>query len=79
MRGANRAVRLGTFLVMKAKKGQVGSITQPLLKDLIERHKVATENALENMNSVASTPLEQPDLYQDPGAGYNVNFVFPQE
>ena len=62
LRGASRAVRLGTFLVMKAKKGQEGSITQPLLKDLMERHKVETKNTLDNMDSVACIPLEQPDL-----------------
>jgi hypothetical protein len=64
---------------MKAKKGQEASITQPLLKDLIQRHKADTKNALEQKPSVGSTPLEQPDLYQDPGCGYNADFVFPQD
>ena len=64
---------------MKAKKGQEASITQPLLKDLIDRQKVQTKNTLDNMASVSDTPLAQPDLYQDPGQGYNANFVFPQD
>jgi hypothetical protein len=65
-------------LAMKAKKGQEASITQPLLKDLIIRQKVETKTTLDNA-SVGCTPLEQPDLYQDPGNGYNADFVFPQD
>lgn len=29
--------------------------------------------------SVGSKPLSPPDLYQDPGQGYNQDFTFPQE
>jgi hypothetical protein len=64
---------------MKAKKGQEASITQPLLKDLITRSKAEIKQTFDNMANVRSTPLEQPDLYQDPGQGYNANFVFPQD
>jgi hypothetical protein len=64
---------------MKAKKGQPASITKPLLKDLIQRQKVQLKSTLEQAASVQNTPLAQPDLYQDPGQGYNANFVFPQD
>lgn len=64
---------------MKAKKGQEGSFTNPLLKDLVNRQKVETKKHLDNMASVSSTPQKQPDLYQDSGGGYNRNFVFPQD
>jgi hypothetical protein len=68
---------------MKVKKGQEASITQPLLKDLITRQKAEAKNALaclsDDSTDVGSTPLEQPDLYQDAGNGYNANFVFPQD
>lgn len=65
---------------MKAKKGQDGSVTRPLLKDLIQRSKVEAKLTLDGVKSNAeSTPLAQPDLYQDPGSGYNAGFVFPQD
>ena len=65
---------------MKAKKGQEASITQPLLKDLVIRSKVQAKSTLASMKTnVGSTPLAPPDLYQDPGDGYNANFVFPQD
>ncbi len=67
---------------MKNIKGKEAGVTQPLLKDLIDRQKMASKIALDgvfNKTEVASTPLDQPDLYQDPGSGYNVNFVFPQD
>lgn len=64
---------------MKAKKGQAGSITQPLLKDLIERQKVESQKTFDNQPCVDSLPQEQPDLYQDSGSGYNADFVFPQD
>lgn len=64
---------------MKAKKGQEGSFTNPLLKDLVNRQKVETKKHLDNMAGMSSTTVEQPDFYQDPGSGYNANFVFPQD
>jgi len=64
---------------MKVKKGQEASITQPLLKDLVALDKKQSQNTLDTLNSVGSTPLPQPDLYQDPGSGYNADFVFPQD
>jgi hypothetical protein len=65
---------------MKAKKGQEASITKPLLKDLIDRSKVEEKLTFDSVKSnVGSTPLAQPDLFQDPGNGYNANFVFPQD
>jgi hypothetical protein len=67
---------------MKNNKGKEASFTQPLLKDLINRQKAdskITFDGVFNKADVGSTPLEQPDLYQDPGNGYNANFVFPQD
>jgi hypothetical protein len=65
---------------MKAKKGQEASITQPLLKDLLNRSKVESKLTFDSVKSnVGDTPLEQPALYQDPGSGYNAGFVFPQD
>jgi hypothetical protein len=64
---------------MKAKKGQEASITQPLLKDLIQRQKVEQKTTFDNATNIANAPLAQPDLYQDPGQGYNADFVFPQD
>ena len=64
---------------MKVKKGQEGSITAPLLKDLVVLDKAHAQQTKDTLNSVGSTPLPQPDLYQDSGSGYNANFVFPQD
>ena len=67
---------------MRDNKAKEVSITQPLLKDLITRQKAEVKFNLDKAMSssdAGSTPLEQPDLYQDPGSGYNVKFVFPQD
>jgi hypothetical protein len=68
---------------MKSSKGQKASFTQPILKDLIERQKAEQKQqlsqTLNEIPSVDSTPSGQPALYQDPGSGYNANFVFPQD
>ena len=64
---------------MPVKKGQDGSITQPILKDLIQRHKVEVKTTLANAACVDQKLLAQPALYQDPAQGYNANFVFPQD
>jgi K+-transporting ATPase c subunit len=60
---------------MKDEK-QKGSVTKPLLKDLVDRQKA--DSKIENP-SVGSKPLPPPDLYQDSGSGYNPDFTFPQE
>ena len=65
----------GYFSGMSNHKGQRGSVTQPLLQDLINREK-ANDKA-ENP-AVTSQPLPPPDLYQDPGGGFNTDFTFPQ-
>ncbi len=54
------------------------SVTQPLLKDLMDRQKTESKLAMEEVK-VGSTPLPSPDLYQDAGGGYNPDFTFPQE
>ena len=61
---------------MNSKNRLNGSITQPLLKDLIEREKA---NAKVVAPKVESKPLEPASLYQDAGGGYNPDFTFPQE
>ena len=63
---------------MKSKDRQTRSVTEPLLKDLLDRHKAETKAELQNV-TVGSKPLAPPDLYQDPGGGYNPDFTFPQE
>lgn len=61
---------------MKSRNRQKGSITGPLLKELGDREKADSKIA---NPSVESEPLSPPDLYQDPGGGYNPDFTFPQE
>jgi hypothetical protein len=62
---------------MKNDGRQKGSITKPLLKDLIDQQKA---NQKCNPDpTIGSTPLPPPALYEDAGEGYNGDFVFPQE
>jgi hypothetical protein len=63
---------------MNSKDRLSGSITKPLLKDLIERDQA---NARVKLTSpvVENQPLDPPDLYQDAGGGYNLDFTNPQE
>jgi hypothetical protein len=64
---------------MKAKNNSQGSsITEPLLAHIKERDQANFEANFPNP-SVGSTPLAQPDLYQDSGGGYNANFTYPQD
>ncbi|MBV8550661.1 MAG: hypothetical protein JOY54_05120 [Acidobacteriaceae bacterium] len=63
---------------MKSKDRRRGSITEPLLRDLLDRQKADSKVELQNV-TVGSKPLAPPDLYQDPGGGYNPDFTFPQE
>ncbi|MGC2659559.1 MAG: hypothetical protein WA324_16500 [Bryobacteraceae bacterium] len=62
---------------MKNDTRQNGSITKPLLKDLMDRQKANQKNNPEP--SVGSTPLQPPALYEDAGEGYNSGFTFPQD
>lgn len=63
---------------MKSNDPQKGSITEPLLKDLMDRDKANSK--INNPDpSVGSKPLPPPDLYQDSGAGYNEDLTFPQD
>lgn len=63
---------------MKANQRNNASVTAPILKDLAEREK-AQSKSIDPDPSVGSKPLDPPDLYQDPGGGYNQGFTFPQE
>jgi hypothetical protein len=61
---------------MKSKESQSGSITQPLLKELMDREKL---NRKIQPPVVESKPLDPPSLYQDAGNGYNSDFTFRQQ
>ncbi len=63
---------------MKAKDSKKGSITTPLLKDVVARDKAGQKTIKEDV-SIGSKPLDPPALYEDSGNGYNADFVFPQE
>ncbi|MBV8827704.1 MAG: hypothetical protein JO217_12190 [Acidobacteriaceae bacterium] len=63
---------------MNSKDRLSGSITKPLLKDLIERDQ-ANARVMLTSPVVENQPLAPPDLYQDAGGGYNLDFTYPQE
>ena len=58
-----------------------GSITKPLLKELVgPHHKPKSKDKVVKQDpSVGSKPLPPPDLYQDGGSGYNPDYTYPQE
>ena len=62
--------------LMKSNDRREASVTKPLLKELAEREKA--DSKIVNP-TVGSKPLPPPDLYQDSGGGYNLDFTFPQE
>ncbi|MBV8069211.1 MAG: hypothetical protein JO270_04850 [Acidobacteriaceae bacterium] len=63
---------------MKSKDRRNGSITEPLLKDMLDRQQADCETQMQEV-TVGSKPLAPPALYEDPGQGYNPDFTFPQE
>jgi hypothetical protein len=63
---------------MKSSNRSKGSLTEPLLKDLVDPAK-ANSKVLKNEPSVGAKPLDPPDLYQDAGGGYNPDFTDPQK
>lgn len=63
---------------MKANNSNKGSITTPLLKDVIARDQ-ATQKADRETVLIGQKPLNPPALYEDSGEGYNADFTFPQE
>ena len=63
---------------MKSSDREKESVIKPLLKELVQPKKANNQN-LKQDTSVESAPLDPPDLYQDPGGGYNRDFTFPQE
>jgi hypothetical protein len=54
------------------------SISGPLLRDMLKNQKKNLKAVMAEP-TIGSQPLAQPDLYQDPGSGYNANFTFPQD
>jgi len=63
---------------MKQSDAKKGSVTGPVLKDLVERDK-AVQKATREEVSIGSKPLNPPALYEDSGEGYNTDFTFPQQ
>jgi hypothetical protein len=63
---------------MKSTDRRNGSITGPLLKDMLDRQEADCKTELQPV-TVGSKPLAPPALYQDAGQGYNPDFTFPQE
>lgn len=59
----------------KSAKG--GSITEPLLKKLLDRHKQESQQSKAEP-TIGSKPLKPSDLYQGDGGGYNADLSFPQ-
>ena len=65
---------------MKHNQNPKGSITKPLLQELVDREKADKPNA--NTPTVVKSPAKQPiqpALYEDPGSGFNSDFTFPQD
>ena len=66
---------------MKRQESPKGSITKPLLQDLMNR-KEANDKLNPVLPAVEKSPAKQPEqpaLYQDAGSGFNSNFTFPQD
>ena len=66
---------------MKHQESPKGSVTKPLLQDLIHR-KQENDKVNPLVPTVEKLPAKQPvqpALYQDAGSGYNSNLTFPQE
>ena len=60
------------------KTSKEQSITESLLKDMLDRQKAHTKQSMQDV-LIGSTPLAPSDLFQDDGSGYNADFVFPQD
>jgi|GEM_PF-1931762 len=63
---------------MNSNRRPKGSVTKPLLKELVDLQK-ANSKVVNTNPSVESKPLDPPALYEDAGEGYNPDFTFPQE
>jgi hypothetical protein len=58
------------------------SITAPLLKDTLAQdqlNQAARQEKIEEPDITTSAVQQPAELDQDPGGGYNPNYVFPQE
>jgi hypothetical protein len=62
----------------KANNSKTGSITTPLLKDMLEQDK-ANSKANSDKVSIGQKPLDPPALYEDSGDAYNPDFTYPQQ
>jgi hypothetical protein len=63
---------------MKQRDAKKGSMTAPVLKELVERD-LASQKASCEQASIGSKPLNPPALYEDSGEGYRSGFTFPQD
>lgn len=63
---------------MKSSKRPKASVTKPLLKELVNRHKADLKKQTQNP-SIGSKPTDPPALYDDAGSGYNSDLTFPQD
>ena len=72
-RGAQGRSGICYFPHMKNK--DKGSVTAPVLKDLMDRERERKAN----MPAISNKPEQASDLAHDPGNGYNPGFVFPQD
>jgi hypothetical protein len=61
----------------KQNTPQDGSITKPLLKELMDLHLSNSKAASIDL-SVKSRPSQPAELDQDAGGGYNADGTFPQ-
>jgi hypothetical protein len=67
---------------MKYKNAGPQSITAPLLRGAVETYRAnlsATMPKLDPDPTVGASLEVPPEFDQDPGGGYNANFVFPQQ
>ena len=54
------------------------SVSESLLKDLLERHQAAARQSLQKVTA-KSDELKPAASYEDSGNGYNSDFTFPQQ
>lgn len=62
---------------MNSNGRRKGSVTKPLLKDLVDRDK-ANSQLNKQDPTVGSAPIDPPALYEDSGEAYNADLTFPQ-
>jgi hypothetical protein len=60
------------------KTAKDSSVSEPILKDLVERHQVETKQVMAQV-LIGKEPLKPAALYQNDGGAYSNNFTFPQK